>query len=87
LIGTQRAPCETPSAIPLSGRDPRWVLPTSILGSSLGLIDSSVVNVALPRRQAELDTGFVTSQWIVNGYMLMLASLILFGGSVGDAFG
>ena len=87
MIGTQRAPCETPSAIPPSGRDPRWVLPTSILGSSLGLIDSSVVNVALPRMQAELDTGFVTSQWIVNGYMLMLASLILFGGSVGDAFG
>ena len=52
-----------------------------------GLIDSSVVNVALPRMQAELDTGFVTSQWIVNGYMLMLASLILFGGLVGDAFG
>ena len=87
LIGTQRAPCETPSAIPPSGRDPRWVLPTSILGSSLGFIDSSVVNVALPRMQSELATGFVTSQWIVNGYMLMLASLILFGGSVGDAFG
>jgi EmrB/QacA subfamily drug resistance transporter len=51
------------------------------------LIDSSVVNVALPKMQATLDTGFVTSQWIVNGYMLMLASLILFGGSVGDAFG
>jgi EmrB/QacA subfamily drug resistance transporter len=87
LIGTQRAPCETPSAIPPSGRDPHWVLPTSILGSSLGLIDGSVVNVALPKMQATLDTGFVTSQWIVNGYMLMLASLILFGGSVGDAFG
>ena len=70
MIGTQRAPCETPSAIPPNGRDPHWVLPTSILGSSLGLIDSSVVNVALPRMQAELGTGFVTSQWIVNSIRL-----------------
>lgn len=87
MVGFQKAPCETPSAIRPAGRDPRWVLPTSILGSSLGFIDSSVVNVALPRVQSELGVGFETSQWVANAYLLALASLILFGGSVGDTFG
>lgn len=68
-------------------RDTRWVLPATILGSSLGFIDGSVVNVALPAIQSDLDAGLATTQWVVNGYMLMLASLILLGGTVGDRFG
>jgi len=87
LVGFQKAPCETPSAVRPAGRDPRWVLPTSILGSSLGFIDSSVVNVALPKVQSELGVGFEASQWVANAYLLTLASLILFGGSVGDTIG
>src|SRR5690606_12814502 len=47
----------------------------------------SVVNVALPAIQDDLDAGLATTQWVVNGYMLMLASLILLGGTVGDRFG
>ena len=58
MVGFQKAPCETPSAVRPAGRDPRWVLPASILRSSLGLIDSSVVNVALPKVQSELGVGF-----------------------------
>lgn len=87
MVGFQKTPCETPSAVRPAGRDPRWVLPTSILGSSLGFIDSSVVNVALPKVQSELGVGFEASQWVANAYLLTLASLILFGGSVGDTFG
>ena len=59
------------------------MLPTSILG----LIDSSVVNVALPKVKSELGVGFEASQWVANAYLLTLAGLILFGGSVGDTFG
>ncbi|WMT85191.1 MFS transporter [Pelagibacterium sp. 26DY04] len=70
-----------------AARDTRWVLPATILGSSLGFIDGSVVNVALPAIQDDLDAGLATTQWVVNGYMLMLASLILLGGTVGDRFG
>lgn len=70
-----------------SARDTSWVLPATILGSSLGFIDGSVVNVALPAIQSDLDTGLATTQWVVNGYMLMLGSLILLGGTVGDRFG
>ncbi len=63
------------------------MLPATILGSSLSFIDSSVVNVALPSIQRSLGAGLGTMQWVVNGYMLTLASLILLGGSAGDRFG
>jgi MFS family permease len=66
---------------------PRWVLPATILGSSLSFIDGSVVNVALPAMQRDFRADLATMQLIVNGYMLMLASLILLGGSLGDRFG
>ena len=65
----------------------RWILPATILGSSLGFIDSSVVNVALPAIQRDFQSPLSTMQWIVNGYMLTLASFILVGGASGDRFG
>ncbi len=65
----------------------KWVLPVAILGSSLGFIDSSVVNVALPAIQADLNADLSTTQWISNGYVLSLASFILLGGSLGDRYG
>lgn len=65
----------------------RWILPATILGSSLGFIDSSVVNIALPAVQRDFHSALSTMQWIVNGYMLSLASFILIGGASGDRFG
>ncbi len=65
----------------------RWVLPATILGSALGFIDSSVVNVALPAIQQGLGASFATVQWVMNGYMLTLAGLILLGGSASDRYG
>jgi EmrB/QacA subfamily drug resistance transporter len=83
-----RSPSRTRSGGSDSARDARrWVLPATILGSSLGFIDGSVVNVALPAMQGSLGGGLSTLQWVVNGYMLTLASLILLGGSAGDRFG
>jgi EmrB/QacA subfamily drug resistance transporter len=90
MVGLHRLPCETPEAHKASASAPastRWVLPATILGSSMSFIDGSVVNVALPAMQNSLDTTFGTMQWVVNGYMLTLASLILLGGSAGDRFG
>jgi EmrB/QacA subfamily drug resistance transporter len=63
------------------------VLPATILGSSLSFIDGSVVNVALPAMQTGFDTSLGTLQWVVNAYMVTLASLILVGGSAGDRYG
>jgi EmrB/QacA subfamily drug resistance transporter len=65
----------------------RWTLVASILGSSMAFIDGSVVNVALPAIQHDLGGGLATQQWVVNGYLLTLGSLILVGGSLGDIFG
>lgn len=89
MAGPYRLPCETPEAHRPTGAagETRWVLPTTILGSSLGFIDGSVVNVALPAIGSALGADFATVQWVVNGYMLALASLILLGGAASDRFG
>ena len=65
----------------------RWVLPATILGSSMSFIDGSVVNVALPAMQSDFATDFSRLQWVMNGYLLALASLILLGGAAGDRVG
>lgn len=65
----------------------RWVLATTVLGSSMAMIDGTVVNVALERIGSEFGAGFTALQWTVNAYTLTLASLILLGGSLGDHFG
>ncbi|TAK11682.1 MAG: DHA2 family efflux MFS transporter permease subunit [Anaerolineae bacterium] len=65
----------------------RWVLLATILASSMAFIDSTVVNVALPSIQTALDATVSELQWIVEAYLLFLASLILVGGSLGDHYG
>ncbi|MGI5130404.1 DHA2 family efflux MFS transporter permease subunit [Pseudonocardia sp. CA-107938] len=65
----------------------RWVLATTVLGSGIVMIDSTVVNVALDRIGSELGAGFTGLQWTVNAYALTLAALILLGGSLGDHLG
>lgn len=65
----------------------RWVLLATVLGSGMAMLDSTVVNIALPVIGQELDTGLEGLQWTVNAYTLVLASLILLGGSIGDRFG
>lgn len=56
----------------------------SVAASSLSFIDGSVLNVALPAMRHGLDASAADVQWIVNGYTLPLASLILLGGALGD---
>jgi EmrB/QacA subfamily drug resistance transporter len=68
-------------------RRARWVLVATVLGSGLSMLDSTVVNVALPALGADLGASFGDLQWVVNGYTLALAALILLGGSLGDRFG
>jgi EmrB/QacA subfamily drug resistance transporter len=65
----------------------RWVLAATILGSSMAFIDGTVVNVALPVLQRELNASAADVQWVVEGYTLLLAALILVGGSLGDHYG
>jgi EmrB/QacA subfamily drug resistance transporter len=65
----------------------RLTLIACILGSGIVLLDGTVVNVALPTIQRALGGGLAAQQWVVNGYLLTLGSLILIGGSLGDLFG
>jgi len=57
------------------------------VGYFLVLLDVTVVNVALPDIGGTLDTGPAGLQWVVDGYALALAGLLLVGGTVGDVYG
>jgi EmrB/QacA subfamily drug resistance transporter len=65
----------------------RWLLAVTIAGSGMAMLDSTVVNVALPKIGEDLHASTSALQWILNGYLLTLASLILLGGSLGDRLG
>lgn len=65
----------------------RWVLAAMILGSGMAFLDGSIVGLALPAMNRDLEAGAAGVQWIVNGYTLTLAALILVGGSLGDRLG
>jgi EmrB/QacA subfamily drug resistance transporter len=88
-----KAPCE--EAVQRSGgtevscgeNAKKWILATTILGSSMAFIDSTVVNVALAAIQAGFHATLVDVQWVVESYGLLLAALLLVGGSLGDFFG
>jgi EmrB/QacA subfamily drug resistance transporter len=65
----------------------RWILASTILGSSMAFIDSTVINIALPVLQTDLRASVSDVQWVVDAYLLVLSSLILAGGSLGDRLG
>lgn len=65
----------------------RGVLATTILGSGMAFLDSTIINVALPRIGQELGATVAGLQWILDGYLLSLAALVLIAGSLGDRFG
>jgi EmrB/QacA subfamily drug resistance transporter len=65
----------------------RWIIFATVLGSSMAMLDSTVVNVALPTIGRHLHTSLGGLQWTINAYTLTLAGLILLGGSLGDRLG
>src|SRR5438309_2614278 len=75
------------ASAPCSKLAGRWVLVATTLASSMAFIDSTVVNVALPALQTNLNATIVDVQWVIEAYSLLLAALLLVGGSVGDHFG
>ena len=71
----------------MSDRRKRLALLAAILGTFVAGLDATVVNVALPAIERDLGGGLAGQQWVSNAYLLMLGSLILVGGSLGDIFG
>lgn len=92
MINSVKSPCDEAviQSAPTRARTPHtglWVLVATILGSSMAFIDGSVVNVALPVLQRDLNATSAEVQWVVEAYALFLSALILVGGSLGDHFG
>ena len=85
--GVGSSAIESGTAVRFGTAAGRWVLIGTVLGSGIVSLDATVVNVALPRLAEDLGADFAGMQWVVNGYTLTLASLILVGGALGDRMG
>src|SRR3954471_24298004 len=64
-----------------------YVLVAAILASSMGFIDGSVISIATPAIRSNLGASLADAQWVSNGYLLLLSSVLLLGGAAGDRFG
>ncbi len=64
-----------------------WILGVLCLSLLVIIVDNSILNVALPRLQEDLNATFSQLQWMVDSYTLVFACLLLTAGSLGDRFG
>ncbi|MGH2442847.1 MAG: MFS transporter [Chloroflexota bacterium] len=78
---------QTSQRVRLDSARGRWIIAAMALGSGMIFLDSTVVNVALPKIQSDLTASLSGLQWIINAYTLLLAALLLIGGSLGDVYG
>ena len=92
-MGAAPRPCDenvirsAPQAAPCAKSRGPWILAATILATSMAFIDSTVVNVALPALQTNLNATAVDVQWVIEAYSLLLSALLLVGGSLGDHYG
>lgn len=79
----------SPVGVTVSGRRPNERITVFATSAAFFMIilDTSIVNLALPQIGADLASSLVGLQWIVDGYALVFASLLLSAGSLGDRFG
>ncbi len=74
----------TSSAKAVQSPSGRWILAASILGSGAVFLEGSVVSVAVPSIGRDLGLSVAGLQWVMNGFLLTLSALMLFGGALGD---
>jgi EmrB/QacA subfamily drug resistance transporter len=92
VINPKARPCDeaairSVTAVSCDKRQKAWILAVSVLTSTMAITDESVVNVALPNIQLDLDTTLPAMQWVVNAYILSMSALLLIGGAAADRFG
>jgi EmrB/QacA subfamily drug resistance transporter len=80
-------PCPRELGRELSPQRRRVVLAACVVASSMAFIDGSALTVALPRLRAAFETDLASVQWVLNGYVLTLASITLIGGALADVYG
>ncbi|MDO3625287.1 MFS transporter [Mucilaginibacter sp. BT774] len=75
------------ATVALKSAEGKWIMVSAILASAMAFIDGTALNVVLPALQKSLNANGSDLFWLLNAYLLMLASLILVGGSLGDKLG
>ncbi|MEN0053105.1 MAG: MFS transporter [Mucilaginibacter sp.] len=75
------------ATVALNSSAGKWILASSITASAMAFIDGTALNVVLPSLQQSLNASGTDLFWILNAYLLMLASLIMIGGALGDKLG
>ena len=75
------------ATVALNSSAGKWIMVSSIMASAMAFIDSTALNVVLPSLQKSLNATGTDLFWILNAYLLMLAALIMIGGSLGDKLG
>jgi EmrB/QacA subfamily drug resistance transporter len=85
VIAAEPCPRELGREIPSAPR--RMVLAACVIASSMAFIDGSALTVALPKIRADFGADLASVQWVLNGYVLALASLTLIGGALADVHG
>ncbi|HEX3650319.1 MAG TPA: MFS transporter, partial [Pseudonocardiaceae bacterium] len=91
MVYTDTAPTRQsaarPAVVPVR-RDRRWLaLATLCLGTLMIVLDTTIVNVALPSIRADLHFTDTSLAWVVNAYLLSYGGFLLLGGRLGDLFG
>eukprot|EP01133_Synstelium_polycarpum_P016496 gene16496-19611_t len=73
--------------VALHSKEGKWIMVSAIMASSMAFIDATALNVVLPALQNSLKATGPELFWVLNAYLLMLAALILVGGTLGDRLG
>ena len=92
-MGAVMQPCDagviscTRGAAPCHPSSRPWVIATASLGSGMAFLDSTVMNVALPAVQMNLEVSAREVQWVFGAFAVVLAAFLLLGGTLGDHYG
>src|ERR671921_214658 len=92
-MGAVMQPCDagviscTRGAAPCHPSSQPWVIAAASLGSGMAFLDSTVMNVALPAVQMNLDLSAREVQWVFGAFAVVLAALLLLGCTLGDHYG
>jgi len=81
------APCPRQRGRELTRGRRRTVLAGCVLASAMAFVDGSALTVALPNLRASVGADLASVQWVINGYLVALASLTLIGGALADTYG
>src|SRR6195952_3812442 len=75
------------STFPLRSRTGVALLAATVLASTVGFLDAYMVNVAVPAIGRDLHASVAQLQWVLTGYLVTVASLLLLAGALADHFG